>query len=251
MLSHIVRRITCDMRRIHRTHNLTTNRAFIKSSSGGPIRLDSVSNAKFQQRLPRVDYFRTPNARVNERSEHMPPSHPSLLSPRVRLLLSLVLLVGLASCGPASSDKAPNNEPRASVNGPAARSTGQGGKTLIPPVATENQTGAAAGMGTVQVVDNNGQGNGRPAKPEGPSNVETAGRDPLPVPGIPESIAKALDSPDPRVRLQAMNHWEAQGTKAPLDPLFEALDDEDGYVRAKATEIIERYWAIEQERERK
>jgi hypothetical protein len=48
-----------------------------------------------------------------------------------------------------------------------------------------------------------------------------------------------------------MNHWEAQGTKAPLDPLFEALDDEDAHVRAKATEIIERYWAAEQERERK
>lgn len=183
----------------------------------------------------------------------MPPAQPYLrpLSPRLGQLLSLVLLAGLTSCGPASSDNAPNLEPRANVGGPTARSTGQGGKTLIPPMATENQTGAAAGMGTVQAVDNNGQGNGRPARPEGPSNTETAGRDNLPVPGIPESIAKALDSSDPRVRLQAMNHWEAQGTKAPLDPLFEALDDEDGFVRAKATEIIERYWVVEQERERK
>jgi HEAT repeat protein len=48
-----------------------------------------------------------------------------------------------------------------------------------------------------------------------------------------------------------MNHWEAQGTKAPLDPLFAALDDEDVYVRAKATEIIERYWVAEQEQEQK
>jgi len=48
-----------------------------------------------------------------------------------------------------------------------------------------------------------------------------------------------------------MNHWEAQGTKAPLDPLFAAMDDEDEVVRAKATEIIERYWAAEQEQKRK
>ena len=118
-------------------------------------------------------------------------------------------------------------------------------------MTTENQTDATAGMETVQAVDNNGKGNGRPARPESSANIQTAGRDTLPVPGIPESIARALDSPDPQVRLQAMNHWEAQGTKAPLDPLFEALDDEDVYVRAKATEIIERYWVVEQERERK
>ena len=67
---------------------------------------------------------------------------------------------------------------------------------------------------------------------------------------IPESIAKDLDSPDALMRLQAMNHWDTQGIKAPLDPLFAALDDEDGRVRIKATEIIERYYAIEQEQGR-
>jgi hypothetical protein len=175
--------------------------------------------------------------------------------------MSLVILAGLAGCGPASSDNAPGQESRASGSrAPLSKQTpSPGNNSSTPatqaaspvPLSPGNETVAAAGTRAVQAVDNNGQGNGRPVRPEGPSNIETAGRDNLPIPGIPESIAKALDSPDPRVRLQAMNHWEAQGTKAPLDPLFEALDDEDGYVRAKATEIIERYWVVEQERERK
>ena len=73
----------------------------------------------------------------------------------------------------------------------------------------------------------------------------------MPVPGIPDAIAKALDSPNARERLQAMDHWEAQGTKAPLDLLFVAMDDEDEVVRRKATEIIERYWDAEHEVKRK
>jgi len=102
----------------------------------------------------------------------------------------------------------------------------------------------------MQGEDNIGQGD-KLAKSSGTPNVEPDGRDKLPVSGIPESIVKALDSPYARDRLQAMNHWEAQGTKAPLAPLFAALDDEDEYVRTKATEIIERYWAAEQEQKRK
>lgn len=80
---------------------------------------------------------------------------------------------------------------------------------------------------------------------------EVPGGDKLPVSGIPESIAKGLDSPDPRERLQAMNHWETKGTKAPLDPVFEAMEDEDEAVRAKATVIVEKYWAAEQAQEEK
>ena len=105
-------------------------------------------------------------------------------------------------------------------------------------------------MGTVPGGDNAGQGD-KLSKFAGAPNVETDGRDTLPVLGIPDSIAKGLDSPDARERLQAMNHWEAQGTKAPLDPLFAAMDDEDEVVRGKATEIIERYWAAEQEQKQK
>lgn len=101
----------------------------------------------------------------------------------------------------------------------------------------------------MQGGDNIGQGD-KLSKPAGTPNVETDGRDKLPVPGIPDSIAKGLDSPDARVRLQALDHWEKKGSKAPLDPLFEAMEDEDEAVRAKATAIIEQQWTIEHERER-
>ena len=117
------------------------------------------------------------------------------------------------------------------------------------PLALGNETDIAPRKETVPGGDNVGQGDKLALKPVGMPNAETDGTDTLPVPGIPESIAKDLDSPDARVRLQAMNHWEAQGTKAPLDPLFAAMEDEEEVVRAKATEIIERYWAVEQAQE--
>jgi len=115
---------------------------------------------------------------------------------------------------------------------------------------TENQTGAASGRGIVPGVDTAGQGDKLLSKPEGTPNVETGGRDKVPIPGIPASIANGLDSPDPRLRLKALNHWDTKVIKAPLDPVFEALEDENEAVRAKATAIIEQYWTKEQERER-
>jgi len=204
-----------------------------------------MSNATPPQRLPRTNRSRSRFAAPPERSEAMRSSRSCLA-----LLLSVIFLAGLAGCGPASSDKPPNLESRASVGGPASRGTGQEGKTGITPIPSGNETGSASGKAPFPGGDNIGQGD-KLAKSSGTPNVEPDGRDKLPVPGIPESVAKALDSPDARERLQAMNHWETKGTKAPLDPLFAALDDEDGYVRAKATEIIERYWAAEQERNRK
>jgi hypothetical protein len=41
--------------------------------------------------------------------------------------------------------------------------------------------------------------------------------------------------------------WAQQGTKAPMDPLVVALDDENDDVRAKAMAIIEQNWATEED----
>lgn len=62
-------------------------------------------------------------------------------------------------------------------------------------------------------------------------------------------MAQALDAPDVRVRLQALEKWAKLGTQAPLDPLVVALDDENDDVRNKAMEIIEQRWMEEQETE--
>jgi hypothetical protein len=71
---------------------------------------------------------------------------------------------------------------------------------------------------------------------------------------LPASIAKDLASPDARTRYRALDHWETKEdsklSKSPLDPVFEAMEDEDEAVRAKATAIVEQYWTAEQEREK-
>ncbi len=66
---------------------------------------------------------------------------------------------------------------------------------------------------------------------------------------IPQTISNDLTSPDARVRYRALDHWEDKDTKAPLDPVFEAMEDEDPAVRAKATAIVEKQWEAEQEQE--
>ena len=111
-----------------------------------------------------------------------------------------------------------------------------------------NETGSALGKGTVAGGDHIGQGNKLSKTAD--VLVEPNGRDKVPVPGIPTSVAKGLDSPDVGERLWALNHWGAKDTKAPLDPVFEALEDENEIVRAKATAIVEQYWTQEKERER-
>lgn len=175
---------------------------------------------------------------------------PSLLFLRLGypyrgLLLGLTLFAGLAACGPAASDNASNRGPNAI--GSATRGTGQGGKTLTSTTPLGSEAGVALGKGTVPGGDTARQGDKLPLKSDSPSDVE-AGRDKLPIPGIPNAIAKGLDSPDVLDRLQALDHWEKKGSKPPLDPVFEALEDENEAVRAKATAIIEQQWVSERER---
>ena len=111
------------------------------------------------------------------------------------------------------------------------------------PFAAATGTGSASDTGGIPGVNIKGSGDEIQTQPADTPKSKS-------VPLIPDSITKDLNSVDANVRLQAMNHWGSKGTTVPLDPLFEALDDEDPAVRAKAIEIIEWYWAAEQERER-
>lgn len=67
---------------------------------------------------------------------------------------------------------------------------------------------------------------------------------------IPETIVKDLDSPNPSLRNRALDYWETNETPSTFDPVFDAMEDEDPAVRAKATAIIEQHWAAEEQREK-
>ena len=59
---------------------------------------------------------------------------------------------------------------------------------------------------------------------------------------VPAWMATALDSPEVRVRLKALDTWAQQGPTAPLDPLIVALDDDDDDVRARALQLLAEDW---------
>lgn len=153
----------------------------------------------------------------------------------------LALLLGMTGCGSPTTDQTSGLESRAgragSVPASAARGAEQGEQPFKPSPTAERQPSSTAGTEA-------NLGGDRPATPP---NSEPDRRDKLPVPGVPESIAKDLDSSDARARYRALDHWEAKDSKAPLDPVFEAMEDEDPAVRAKATAIVEKHWAAEQE----
>src|SRR5438105_3680428 len=111
MLPHIVRRITSNARRFHCIHNLITNHAFSISSSGGPIHLDPASDPAPQQRHSCVDCPPSPITMTPKQCADTRLSRSDLA-----ILLNLMLLAGLAGCGPASPDNAPSLESRANVS---------------------------------------------------------------------------------------------------------------------------------------
>ena len=153
------------------------------------------------------------------------------------------LLVGLASCGPASSENAPTLESRASVGGPplSKQSPSPGNNPLTPatqatsplPLALGNETAAVAGKGTVPVGDS-------PNTVLVPSSKPADALEPLVVPAW---MAKDLDSPDVGTRLRALDTWVQSAPPGAADPLILALENKDERVRTRAMELIEQDWA--------
>ena len=169
-----------------------------------------------------------------EQSEDMRPSrsYPALF-------LSLILLMALAGCGQASSDKAPSLESRANVSGPSLPKQGPslGNNPLTPvtpaaipaPLASGNKTDIAAGNGTVP-------GGGGPSAAPVPSTKSADSPEPLVVPAW---MAKELDSPDVATRIRALETWAQSAPPGAVDPLIAALDDNDERVQARAMELID------------
>jgi hypothetical protein len=159
-----------------------------------------------------------PSPAPPERPEDMRPSRPCLrlLCSHLALLLSLMLLAGLAGCGPASSDNAPNLESRASVGGPSLSKQGPSPRNdpFTPaaspvPLPSVNGTGSAPGRGTVPGGDS-------PRAVPVPSSKPA---DPVDTLVVPAWMAKELDSPDVGVRLRALETWAQSAPPGAVDPL--------------------------------
>ena len=163
----------------------------------------------------------------------MRPAHPCrrLPFPHPAWLLGLLLLAGPSGCGPAASDQAAHVEPRAGLGG-LSESPPVTPETTPVPLASVNGTGAKPGMGTLP-----GRDSLQVVSAPSPHPVDSP--DTLVVPAW---MAKELDSPDVRVRLQALDRWGQQAPTGSVDPLILALEDKDERVQARALELIEQDW---------
>jgi hypothetical protein len=143
----------------------------------------------------------------------------------------------MVGCGAPSSDKVPGQESRAAVAGsdqsPPAQHINQG----------INRPGLLSDASQAADTARLNQQNRLVVKDDASNQPQSA--------NLPAAIAKDLASPDARERFRALNHWEEKGeAKAPLDLVFEAMEDEDEAVRAKAEAIVEQRWAAEHDREK-
>lgn len=139
-------------------------------------------------------------------------------------LLGGCLLLSLAACGAPVTEKAP--APSAS-----------------------NGTTVGGGLATGAVHRGVDQ-NDRKAVASAQLATDADEHDNRSISGVPDTVVKDLRSADARDRYRALDHWDTKDSKASLDPVFEAMEDEDEAVRAKATAIVEQRWAEKQERER-
>ena len=163
--------------------------------------------------------------------------HHSTLRTFLNAAGACVLVSGLISCGPPASDPPPGLSSHVTTGGTSPASATHGPGARAQWVGQTSDAGAIADKRSLPLPD-------QPPITAG----TTDGGDSSQAPNIPESIAKDMGSPDARTRYRALDYWEAQDSKAPLDPVFKAMEDEDPAVRARATAIVEQYWAAEQER---
>lgn len=148
--------------------------------------------------------------------------------------LSFIWMVG---CGAPPSDKVPGQESRAAIAGSNQNATSQHINQGI------NRSGPLSDVSQAANTGRPSQESRLTGKVDENNQPQSA--------NLPETIAKDLASPDARDRYRALDHWDEKGeAKAPLDPVFEAMEDEDEAVRAKAEAIVEQRWAAEHDRKK-
>lgn len=168
---------------------------------------------------------------------------------RGRLVMAACVFGGvLAGCGSPASDPVSGLDSRAATVNTAnesatsraelgaqgtGRRTGQGSDTRVSERGTRSGPSDRASTGQPTIEEK--------------SDEPTEERNAAMSPDIPEVVAKDLSSPDAHVRYRALDYWETQRDQPPLTPVFEAMEDEDPAVRAKAATIVERHMDLETE----
>jgi hypothetical protein len=182
------------------------------------------------------------------------------------MVAGCLLLAGTAGCGSPVSDKPTNVDVRAGNGKPEDRtgvlqlSAGKSRQDDSPPRTATGSAGATL-KPLPPSAGKSGQADAPPT-----TTTDSAGATLTPFPlslppaairqhddddllNIPKAVAKDLNSSDARDRYRALDYWEEKDSKAPIDPVFDAMGDDDPAVRAKAAAIIERYTAAGEERE--
>jgi hypothetical protein len=151
-------------------------------------------------------------------------SRPSLLPvcPCLALPLCLLLLVGLAGCGPASSENTPSS--RTDTLASAASSV----LASPAPLASDNGNGSVSEKGKVPVGDSPKTASAPSSKPANPMRVLE----------VPAWFAKDLASPDVGTRLRALDTWLLTAPGGSIDPLILAFENDEERVQARAMELI-------------
>ena len=170
----------------------------------------------------------------------MCPSRPCLpvRCPRLAWLLGLVLLVGLSACGPRRrlTTRRAWSRARAWAGHPSRNSSRRAVRQYRTPPSRRRRA-----PGHWPLLSRHATSHPRKRTKNRFRCLSTW--------SCPSGSPTALDSPDVRVRLRALDRWAQQRPTAALDPLVVALDDEDDDVREKAMAIIEQHWAVERARE--
>lgn len=160
-------------------------------------------------------------------SRHLSTSITQIVQTAFTLLAVYTLMNGLTGCGAPPADP-PNLESRRGSGKPEDR------LTPTPLFSTKAKDDHSQSVNETR-----------------PNGTSVGGDDATAslLLGIPATVINDLNSSDARVRYQALEHWSATDSNAPLDPVFEAMEDEDEGVRAKATAIVEQYWATKEDSE--
>ena len=241
-------------------HVLTTRYVTVRPSLRhlvrGPVRGMQIGPSVSDHRRPPVAPSQPRPEPISiastEMSEGLYPSRPGwpVRYPCLARLLGLVLLVGLAACGSPSPEAPGLGPPTGSADASradlAVRPPGGPAPTQIALLGPTTQPASTADAHSATTSRAGGPVPPAAASSPDPSPSDLrAHADQAPYEARQQWLAELRAHPDAAVRLQALALW-AEQPDDDLEPVFEALEDDDEQVRTRAEEVWEQQLAQEE-----